>query len=233
MTNNHPFQLRLETARLFTAFFSVLVSLSGLALVGLAIYTLAATHVSFSGRFWIPIFMLIMGALVFFTGLLGSYGSLTEKRYATLAYSAIMTILLAIQLVVALYAIIHQLTVEVGLDAAWQNAYDRHPKIIRDLQDEYGCCGFKNVDDRAIPKSSPQACVESPLFGYNRPCYDLLQRGYQSEFRALIIGEFILIAVQALALLCGTALYKQLAVQETAATPGERQALLEEERRRS
>ncbi|KAJ1918862.1 hypothetical protein IWQ60_007397 [Tieghemiomyces parasiticus] len=222
---------RVETVRVLAIFFNVLLCLSGLGMIGLAVYALAATHITFSGRTWIPVFMMVMGTLVFLISFLGCYGALLEKRYALMAYAGIVTFLVAIQLAVALYAVMHQLTVEIGLDAAWQNAYDRHPKLIRDIQDEYGCCGFKSPTDRAFPKSSPDACLKSELFGHHRSCFTMLQAGYQTEFRAIIVGEFILIAIQAASLLFTTMLYKQVGTPEhRAATDGERQALLEDER---
>ncbi|KAJ1650872.1 hypothetical protein IWQ61_008429 [Dispira simplex] len=219
-------EYRIETMKVLSAFFSVLVSISGLSLIGLGIYALAATHVTFSGQIWVSIFMIVMGAAVFLVSFLGCYGTMFEKRGVLLAYAIPLLLLVLIQLMLALYAVVHQVTVQVGLDVAWQNAYDRHPKLLRDIQDEYGCCGFKTVQDRAIPKTSPNACVESPVFGYNRPCFEVLQRGYQTELRVLVISEFVLIICQALALLCVTIMYKQLTRREEEVVAEERRPLL-------
>ncbi|KAJ1962070.1 hypothetical protein H4R35_007388 [Dimargaris xerosporica] len=222
-------EFKLESAKAMTGFFTVLVGVSGLGLIGLGIYALAATHLTFSGRTWIPIFMMVMGVLVFALAFLGCFGAMLERRYMVMTYGAILLLLTVVELMLAIYALVYQVTVEVGLDAAWQNAYDRHPKLIREIQDEYGCCGFKKVTDRAIPKSSPNACVESSLFGYHRACFDILQRNYQTELRSLAFGELALVALQALALLSATLFYKQLCKRHedpASVTEDERRALL-------
>jgi len=90
---------------------------------------------------------------------------------------------------------------EITLDEAWQKAYDNHPSIIRDIEDEYSCCGFKNVEDRAVPKRSPDACVNSPWFGYDRPCLDSLSHSYKSHQTILGVWGIVLAIIQILALI--------------------------------
>ncbi len=53
----------------------------------------------------------------------------------------------------------------------WMHHYERHPKIIREVQETYGCCGYKYPMDHAWPKTRPDACVKSPDFGYQDACY--------------------------------------------------------------
>jgi len=86
--------------------------------------------------------------------------------------------------------------VEDILNKAWQKAYDDRPSIIRDIEDEYSCCGFRKVTDRAVPKRSPDACVKSPWFGYDRPCLDNLSHAYRSHQTMLGVWGIVLAIIQ-------------------------------------
>ncbi|CAG8706964.1 7910_t:CDS:2, partial [Cetraspora pellucida] len=83
--------------------------------------------------------------------------------------------------------------VERILDTWWQAAYDDNPRIIRDIEDKYSCCGFRNVTDRAVPKKRPDACVKSSWFGYDRPCLDVLTQSYKHHQVIALISAYILI----------------------------------------
>src|SRR6185312_6600422 len=84
------------------------------------------------------------------------------------------------------------LQVENAVDRAWDNAYRTRPKLIRDIENEYSCCGFRSTTDRAVPSN----CANNTYFGWDRPCYDSLRDSYTHHQYLWIILGIVLVVVQ-------------------------------------
>jgi len=157
-----------------------------------------------------PVLMIILGCLVFVISFVGCYGAFTANKRAVAAFAGVLFILILIQLVMAITITAMQSKTDSYLDDMWQSAYDNHPRIIRDIQDQFACCGYKHTDDRAIPKSSLTACVKSPYFGYTTPCYRSLKHAYKSQEQTIVTIGLVLVSVQIMSLACAFALHRRL-----------------------
>jgi len=154
--------------------------------------------------------MIILGSLVFTVSFAGCFGAAMMNTRVLAVFSWILLAFVIIQLLMVIVTMAMQTRVDPYLDDMWQAAYDRHPRIIRDIQDEFACCGFKNPEDRAIPRSSPDACVKSPYFGYETPCFSAIKHTYKSQQQLIIIVGLILVGVQVLSLVCAFMLHRYL-----------------------
>ncbi|CAI2188737.1 3912_t:CDS:2 [Funneliformis geosporum] len=186
--------LTLASGRMFMIFANTLTTIAGLILIGLGLYGVFSSEIRlYSSE--IPIATIVLGFLVLLISITGCCGAIAENR------PILVTVSFTTQIIFAAVILADRANVEDILNNAWQKAYDDHPSIIRDVEDEYSCCGFRNVTDRAVPKSSPDACVNSPWFGYDRPCLDNLSRAYRSHHTMLGVWGIILAIIQILALI--------------------------------
>ena len=84
------------------------------------------------------------------------------------------------------------LQVENAVDVAWDKAYRTRPRIIRDIENEYSCCGFRNITDRAVPPN----CAHNTYFGWDKPCHDNLRDSYKHHQYLWSILGILLAAIQ-------------------------------------
>ena len=112
------------------------------------------------------------------------------------------------------------------MDRAWDYAYQHHPRIIRDIQEDYSCCGFNDPVDRAFPKRFPDSCLNDPNFGFANGCRPELHSAVKDNINNLSIVAASLIAFQLLALVLGGLLAIRIP------NPMEREEELREEERR-
>jgi uncharacterized membrane protein YsdA (DUF1294 family) len=174
---------------------SMMTSLAGVALLILGIYALSDTTTTLGNR-TIPEMLLILGCLVFLVSFLGCFGTLMEHRTILWGFIVGLIVLVSVQLVLSILALSNKGAVDTLMDDAWQRAWDHHPRILRDVQEEFGCCGFRYTTDRAIPKSSPDACLKSIEFGYQTSCYRTLIKRYNGIQTTLGVVGLVLSAIQ-------------------------------------
>jgi len=192
--------MTIAAGRLFVILTNTLTTLAGVILIGLGLYELASPEVRFYSNV-IPLATIILGVLVFLISVTGCFGAIAESKPILIMYFIILLILVIVQVIAAIVTLVDSQNVERVLDNAWEKAYQEHPAIIRDIEDEYACCGFRNTTDRAIPKRTPESCVESPWFGYNRPCLASLENSYRRHHTMLAVWGIILAIIQILALI--------------------------------
>ncbi|KAG0381152.1 hypothetical protein BGX24_009099 [Mortierella sp. AD032] len=106
-------------------------------------------------------------------------------------------------------------TVDKMLDNSWQKAYDTNERALQDLETRLHCCGYETVTDRAVPKTSKDACIASPAFGYRVSCKQQLQESYEDHERLTIASITGIEGLQLLALLATIALLKMLPSDDT------------------
>jgi len=198
-----------EALRWLLFLINILTALAGLGLVILGFYGLGSRNTVMTSP-TAPVMMIILGCLVFVISFVGCYGAFTANKRAVAVFAWVLLILVGIQLLMVIMTSAMQSKADSYLDTMWQSAYDEHPRIIRDIQDEFACCGFKHTEDRAIPKSSADACVRSPYFGYTTSCYRSLKRAYKSQEHVILGVGLALMGVQILSLLCAFALHRHL-----------------------
>nr|CAG8527466.1 5325_t:CDS:2 [Entrophospora candida] len=198
-----------ETGRAIVILANTLSSISALILIGASIYGMIATDVHFAS-YAIPLASFILGLFVLLVSMVGCCGAVIEHKQVLIAYFIILTVLIIAQVNIAIIMFSNARNVENILDKAWDKAYVDQPGLIRDIEHKYFCCGFRNTKDRAIPKSSPDACEKNPWFGYDQSCLASLTNVYKSNQTALGILGLILAIVQVLALLASFILLKSL-----------------------
>ncbi|KAI9178794.1 hypothetical protein H9P43_005456 [Blastocladiella emersonii ATCC 22665] len=220
----HP---HLSVASTKWAVFAVatLTALTGLVLIVLGVYTLSDTT-SVLGQRSLSVLMLVVGSLVFLVSFLGTFGVVTESRTTLYAFLIGLIALVAVQIVLGVVALANQGAVDSLLDDAWQNAYDHHPRVIRDLQEERGCCGFRYTTDRAVPKTTPDACLKSVEFGYQVSCYRTLVGGYRRLQNVIGTSSIILAGIQLVAVFLTYLLIHNITPKHDDGSAAERQRLL-------
>ncbi|CAG8485325.1 1390_t:CDS:2 [Dentiscutata heterogama] len=177
-----------EAGRLIVILTNTLTTIVGFILIVLGLYELASPDVSLYSNA-IPLDTIIFGIIILLISITGCCGGVAESKPVLWA-------------------------VENVLDTWWQFAYTDNPRIIRDIEDKYSCCGFRNVTDRAIPKKSPDACTKSSWFGYDKPCLAVLTQAYRHHQTALGVWGIILALIQILALISAYVLIANLPTPE-------------------
>lgn len=217
--------LSMNTMKWSVFIISMLTSMAGIAAIIVGIVTLTDTSTMLSTRI-IPILLMIFGALVFLSSFLGCFGTVTESKGILTAFFTVLMLLIIGQVVISIIALANKGAVNSILEDAWQDAYDHHPRVIRDVEEEYACCGYRFTTDRAFPKSSPDQCTKSVEFGYKMPCYRPLVKSYRRIQNTVGIAGMVLSGVQLIALVLTYLLIRYLP------TTKQREAELLEEHRR-
>lgn len=166
-----------DAMRWFVIGVNILTAIAGIGLIGLGIYSGSQINVTLASKAT-PITLIITGVLVFAVSCVGLFGAITENRKILKMYFTTLAILVVAQLAFTITAFTSRHGVENTLESAWQLAYEKHPRIIRDIEQEFSCCGFKNITDRAIPKKKLDSCITNPYFGYDTPCFEELKEAY-------------------------------------------------------
>ncbi|KAI9219647.1 Tetraspanin family-domain-containing protein [Blastocladiella britannica] len=195
----YPPHLSAQGARWSVLLIASLTAASGILLIVLGILALGDSATTLGQR-TIPTMMMILGALVFLISFLGVFGTISQSKGLLYGFMVGLCLLVIMQLVVGIISLVNNSAVDSLLDAAWQKAYDTHPRVIRDVQEERGCCGFRYATDRAIPKTSPDACLRSIEFGYQVSCYRSLVKSYRHAQNLVGISSLIFSGIQILAI---------------------------------
>ncbi|CAG8517492.1 2600_t:CDS:2 [Diversispora eburnea] len=147
--------LTVAMCRLFVIIANILTTISGLILIGLGLYGLFSPEMRFYSNAF-PLATIILGILVFVISITGCLGAIAENRPTLI-------------------------TIEIILDKSWDKAYKEHPSIIRDIEDEYSCCGFRNTTDRAI-----LTLIFSYILITYLPTPEEREREYRAEHERLV-----------------------------------------------
>jgi hypothetical protein len=201
--------LSLTASRGFVVAANSLTVLAGLVLILIGLYGWLAPNIRLYSD-GLPFATIAIGVFVFLISIIGCCGAVWEHKPTLLVYFTILMVLVIVQLIAAIVTLADTRNIDFLLDTAWQNAYDRHPKIIREIEDKYECCGFRTTTDRAVPKFPKDACTKSEWFGYETPCFDSLYESYRDHQRTVGIWGIVLALIQIFALLFAYILIKYL-----------------------
>ncbi|KAI9295845.1 hypothetical protein K502DRAFT_303227 [Neoconidiobolus thromboides FSU 785] len=137
------------------------------------------------------------GIVLFFISFLGAFAAFMENKKLLHSYFAGLLALVLFQAGTFLYTFFTGLSANDILEAAWDKAYKESPRILKAVEQEFECCGFKTILDRAVPKSSPVTCSTSPLYGYKTSCYAVLMDNYREASVLITTISVIIIIIQA------------------------------------
>ncbi|KAK9707685.1 hypothetical protein K7432_010037 [Basidiobolus ranarum] len=191
-------QINTNALRFILMGLNVLGAISGIMFIGMGLYSW--TETAFASKA-IVITMIATGAFVFVLSFVGGTGAFLESRKTLLLYFVPLAALVTTQIVLAIVAYSNRHNVDGYLDKAWQKAYDHHPKAIRDIEEQYNCCGYRDVLDRAYPKNKKDSCISSPFYGYDQACYDALSAAVVEHQGSLASTGIALVVVQLLGLI--------------------------------
>ncbi|ORX66181.1 hypothetical protein DL89DRAFT_260475 [Linderina pennispora] len=69
-------------------------------------------------------------------------------------------------------------TIESDFRSTWEGMYEHNKFRLYHIERAYGCCGFMNATDHAVPK----VCKKSPEFGYEEGCFQFLKHETQVQW---------------------------------------------------
>lgn len=221
-----------EAAKWSTLAVTFLTTIIGAALIGLGVYGL----INPLGSAWVPntlpILSIVAGSIVLLVSLVGFFAAVAEFRSYLYFYFGILLLLVIFQYLIGILALTNRGDViEQTLDSRWQDLYDHKPRYIRDVEENYACCGLHNTTDRAWPKTysinvTNEACLQHPDFGYTQSCLGPVMEEWDDRQTKFGIGILVLATLQFLGLIPTYYLASRLP------TAMDRDAYLREEHRR-
>jgi len=195
----------IRSMKLFVIVLNIIAALAGLALVAFGIFALYRSELVLYTKS-IPVTLIISGLIVFLISFVGCFGAeMEDKRVLMVYFGAFLLVVLA-QVIVTIYAFSNTDKLDDTLDKAWERSYDHHPKAIRTIEDEFSCCGYRNLYDRAVPAN----CTKSPSYGYETSCYTQLMEAYRNNQTTIGVVGGLLGFLQVVALLSTLALIHHL-----------------------
>ncbi|KXN71846.1 Tetraspannin-domain-containing protein [Conidiobolus coronatus NRRL 28638] len=197
-----------SSLKVFLVIVNFLSSLSGLALIGVAIYGAVTDGVA-RYHWTLPLFTGFLGVMIFFVSFLGCFGAGTESKRVLASYLAGLMVLFVAQLVVLILGYVYSNNVDSTLDKFWQDAYDNHPRSIKKIEHKFECCGFRKILDRPVPNGITDTCSINKKFGYDEPCYDALLETYNDSAYIFATTGIIVAMVQLVALISSGILVKE------------------------
>jgi len=195
----------IRSMKLFVIVLNILTALAGLALVVFGIYALYRSELVLYSKS-VPVTLIVSGSIVFLISFVGCFGAEMENRTTLMAYFGAFLLVVLAQVIVTIYAFSNTDKIDDTIDKAWQRAYDHRPKLIRTIEDEFSCCGYRNIYDRAVPNN----CTSSPSYGYDVSCYTQLMDAYRNNQTNIGVVGGLLGFLQIVALLSTLALIHHL-----------------------
>ncbi|KAF9084804.1 hypothetical protein BGX23_010196 [Mortierella sp. AD031] len=199
-----------QPSRLYILFLNFVTLLASLALFATGIHEMADHSEYLLHSDAVSWTLVILSLIVFLVSVLGGVAALSQSKRIVVTYGTMLSILVLLQLIFLIYAMIRHDQVDKMLDNAWQKAYDTNERALQDLETRLQCCGYATVEDRAIPKTSKDACIRSPAFGYSVSCKQQLQEAYDAHERWTVASITGIEGLQLLALLATITLLKRL-----------------------
>ncbi|KAI8817379.1 Tetraspanin family-domain-containing protein [Fimicolochytrium jonesii] len=183
---------------------SCLTALAGVALIGIGVYGLLNPLGSAMVPMTLPIISIAVGSAVILISVLGSLSSFAEMRTALWCYFWILLAFILLQYIIGIVALSTRGdAIDELADRRWNYLYFNRPKYLRDIQENYECCGLNYLDDRAYPKPerAQDKCSRHPDFAYQRPCIGPIKEEWSERQKVFGITILSLGALQLLGLL--------------------------------
>ncbi|KAI9292084.1 hypothetical protein K502DRAFT_352353 [Neoconidiobolus thromboides FSU 785] len=198
---------------------NLLITFVGIELIGLGVYDISKGNIP-RASFTFPGLLLGLGVLIFLFSFHGHISTYLESKDQLKLYFIILSIFTIIQAIFLGVLIYGRSYVGDVVNRFWIYAYDDSPYLLRNIEEEYGCCGLHTTIDHAFPKKEEAACIKSDYFGYQVPCYGFLKNSVATEMTTLIVWISIALAIHFVTTLFTFYTYKNISV------PDEREPLL-------
>jgi len=198
-----------RSMKFFVVILNIITAFVGLALVIFGIYAFYRSEFVLYSKA-IPTTMIIIGLFVFLVSFVGCLGAEMENRPMLMANFSILLVLVLAQAITAIFTFSNTDKVDESVEQAWLRAYLNHPKLIRRIEDEYSCCGYRNIYDHAVPDN----CSSNPFYGYEVSCFTQLLDAYRSNQTSIGVAGALIGIVQIVALLAALAMIHYMPPQD-------------------
>ncbi|KAJ1825795.1 hypothetical protein LPJ73_009168 [Coemansia sp. RSA 2703] len=158
----------------------------------------------FSGT-TLPLLSATLGASVAFVSFLGIAGSIKRSQHIFGTYSALLTLLVVVQVIGLLVIWLRPEHIEDRFGQAWEKLYEDDQDTIRYIEKDLQCCGFKSPIDMAVPKN----CSVKKHYGFVTGCLEPLEHQWHAKRHAMLWAGLAIVGAQVVALLMGAELARR------------------------
>ncbi|KAF8936942.1 Tetraspanin family-domain-containing protein [Dissophora ornata] len=190
------------------AVLNLLSLLVGMILLCVGTFVYFAPGAVFVASTLLPHLILVLGATISLVSFLGYYGAMNEKRWILWTHGLILLIAIALQITVGAIAFVYRNQGNEVLDKAWDRVFKSDPRVIRDLESFFQCCGFEHVLDRAVPVT----CALDHHFMTG--CRENIQTTFQDSLQAIGVIGAILGGIELVSLLGAAILFHRFDKQQ-------------------
>ncbi|KAF9976743.1 hypothetical protein BGZ73_007968 [Actinomortierella ambigua] len=152
----------------------------------------------------LPHVVLVLGATISLMSFLGYYGAINEKRWVLWIFLIVLLIAIALQITAGIVAFVYRNSGSEVLDNAWSRVYRSDPRVVKDLETFFQCCGFNHIADRAVPAT----CALD--FHFYQGCRDSIQTAFQDSLQAIGVIGAILGGIEMVSLIGAGLLFQRL-----------------------
>ncbi|KAJ2706414.1 hypothetical protein FB645_001559 [Coemansia sp. IMI 203386] len=157
------------------------------------------------GGMAMPLMCSVLGLLVTFVSFLGIVGSIKRNQYIFATYSALLTLLVVVQIIALLVIWLHPEHIEDRFSTAWEGLYDKDPDTIRYIEKDLKCCGFKSPTDMPVPAH----CITKKHYGFTVGCLEPLEHQWHQRRTAVLWAGLAIVGAQVISLLMGAELARR------------------------
>ncbi|KAI0244879.1 hypothetical protein L0F63_000296 [Massospora cicadina] len=187
--------------------------ITGLAFIWLAIFDASAGNIV-RYSFLLPMILSLAGLYAIIFSLHGLLAIVAESKKQLAANSIMTAISLIINGVILAVLGYGRFTVGHRVSSFWLDAYKRRVYLIRNIEEEFQCCGLRDTTDHAFPNHGNVTCLNSVYFGYTTPCYWLLKNSVENEMDVALGWVTAAVVIQLCAFVLTLKAYRAIAADE-------------------
>lgn len=211
-----------------TLLVNLLFLITGAFLIGFGAY--AMSHgVDGLSSVTISALIITLGCLVFIVSAFGCLGAAKENRGLLMVYSTLVLIFILIEIALGITAWVKRDDIPELADNNWSYLYDHDRAAIERIEQAFGCCGWFDVYDRAVPPrddADTERCVEVYPDFANDACEETVTQTLEDGMVIAGITAISVAVFQLICLLFSCCLYARLPTKKQ-----KEEALLDEARR--
>ncbi|KAI8872878.1 Tetraspannin-domain-containing protein [Ramicandelaber brevisporus] len=191
--------------RLFILLINFLGMLVGLIVLGIGVYTLLTKDnpTGYSND-KIAIATIVLGGVIAVISAIGFCGSWTHSPRVLRLYFGLLTLLIVLQIVMAIIVYTRLNSKDSILDDNWSTLFNSNKNVISDLENYYSCCGWKETNDRSVPDNC------SAERNFTTACKEPVTRGFEKGLRIVSISLLALAVIQIIGMLGSCCLWKSI-----------------------
>jgi len=211
-----------------TLLVNLLFLITGIILIALGAYALTE-GVDEISSVTLSALVITLGCFVFIVSMFGCIGAAKENCSFFMVYSILVFIFIFIEIAFGVIAWVKRDDIPALADTNWSYLYDHDRAAIERIETTFKCCGWENVNDRAVPpydNDDTRTCVgEYPDHG-DLSCQTSVTDSIENGMVVLGITAISVAVFQLFCLLFSCCLFSRLPTKKQ-----KEEALLDEARR--